>query len=199
MPARPAELLDALLKYLRGERRTLGMPAEARARLAAWLQAELAPAASPVPPAAGARAAPAAGEAPAAAPGWLLVFTDGASRGNPGLAAAGVVVYAADGELHREGKALGVLTNNQAEYRALLLGLAAARRLGGERVELAMDSELIVRQLEGRYKVKHAQLKPLYEEARLALAGFTAWRVRHVPRAENALADALANQALDSL
>jgi len=198
MPGTPDKHLPALLGYLRGERRTLGLAAEARARLAAWLETELAAGAAPVG-APAASSTPAPGSGPQAPPGWLLVFTDGASRGNPGLAAAGVVVYAAGGELHREGKALGVLTNNQAEYRALLLGLAAVRRLGGERVEVAMDSELIVRQLEGRYKVKHAQLKPLYEEARLALAGFTAWRVRHVPRAENALADALANEALDSL
>lgn len=212
MPAPAATSLEALLKYLRGESRTLRLPAEARAALAVWLEAALAasPAAAPAAaPTAMPTAAPAATPAataaapggPAAAAGWLLLFTDGASRGNPGPAAAGIVIYgqAAAGELHREGQALGILTNNQAEYRALLLGLAAARRLGGARVEVAMDSELIVRQLQGRYKVKHPQLKPLYEQARFALAAFTAWRVRHVPRAENALADALANQALDSL
>jgi ribonuclease HI len=201
MSAAPERHLPALLAYLRGERRTLGFAGEDRARLAAWLETVLGAAGAPAAPAAApaARPAPLPGKGPVAAPGWLLLFTDGASRVNPGLAAAGIVVYSAAGELHREGQALGVLTNNQAEYRALLLGLAAARRLGGERLEVAMDSELIVRQLEGRYKVKHAQLKPLYEEARLALAGFASWRVRHVPRAENALADALANEALDSL
>ncbi len=72
-------------------------------------------------------------------------------------------------------------------------------RLGFRDVEIAMDSELIVRQLEGRYKVKNAGLKPLYEEARLKLNGFVKWQVRHVPRAENSVADGLANEALDSL
>lgn len=198
MPAGPDPQLDALLSYLRGERRSLGLDAAARAGLAARLEAALAGAAPPAPALPATTALPALGS-PRAARGWLLVFTDGASRGNPGPAAAGFVLYAEQGELHREARSLGVLTNNQAEYRALLLGLAAARRLGGERVEIAMDSELVVRQLEGRYKVKHPLLKPLYEEARLALTAFSAWRVRHIPRAENALADALANQALDSL
>jgi ribonuclease HI len=211
MPAPAAQHLAALLTFLRGDSRTLRLSGAERAALADWLAANLSPplpgAPAPPPPAivpAAAIPGPGTGAGtggPAAAAGWLLLFTDGASRGNPGPAAAGIVLYgsAAEGELHREGQALGVLTNNQAEYRALLLGLAAARRLGGARVEIAMDSELIVRQLQGRYKVKHPQLKPLHEQARFALAAFTAWRVRHVPRAENALADALANQALDSL
>ena len=91
------------------------------------------------------------------------------------------------------------MTNNQAEYRALLLGLKTVAQLGFLKVEIALDSELIVRQLEGRYKVKNLALKPLYEEARMLLMKFGVWRVRHVPRAENARADALANEALDSL
>lgn len=200
-PVGDAERLAALLRFLRGESRTLGLAAEARAQLAEWLSARLPEAAPPALAAPG--AAPDAGATPGVPlrPGWHRLFTDGASRGNPGLAAAGIVLYGgpAGAVLFREGRALGILTNNQAEYRALLLGLAAARRLGVERLEIAMDSELIVRQLEGRYRVKHPLLKPLYEEARLALAGFTGWRVQHVPRAENALADALANAALDSL
>lgn len=205
-PVGDAERLAALLRFLRGESRSLGLSAEARAQLAEWLAARLPAGSAPVaavPTATPAAAAPAAAATPGGPlrPGWHRLFSDGASRGNPGLAAAGLVLYGGPtgAELFREGRALGILTNNQAEYRALLLGLAAAQRLGVERLEIAMDSELIVRQLEGRYKVKHPQLKPLYEEARLALAGFTGWRVQHVPRAENALADALANAALDSL
>lgn len=200
-PLGDVDRLAALLRFLRGESRALGLDPEARAQLADWLSARLPDAAAPAPAAPSAPSVPAAHPGAALRPGWHRLFTDGASRGNPGLAAAGIVLYGGPGggELHREGRALGILTNNQAEYRALLLGLAAARRLGVERLEIAMDSELIVRQLEGRYKVKHPQLKPLYEEARLALAAFTGWRVRHVPRAENALADALANAALDSL
>lgn len=186
--------LPILLAFLRGERARLELDPDRRRALADWLAALGGEAASESVP----------GRRAVAAEDWVLLHTDGASRGNPGPAAAGIVLYgpgagANRAELHREGVALGVLTNNQAEYRALLLGLAAAGRLGAERVELAMDSELIVRQLEGRYKVKNAGLKPLYEEARLALTTFTAWRVRHVRRAENAVADALANEALDSL
>lgn len=124
---------------------------------------------------------------------------DGASRGNPGPAALGVVVSLDGVEIYRHGRALGTLTNNQAEYRSLLAGLEAVRRLGFRRLEVAMDSELVVRQLEGRYKVKNAGLKPLHAAAKAALAGFDAARVRHVPRGENAAADALANEALDSL
>lgn len=194
--------LPALLAYLRGERARLDLAPDRRRALADWLAAlggESPAAAAPAP-----TPAPASARQAVAPEDWVLLHTDGASRGNPGLAAAGIVIYGPGAganrpELHREGVALGVLTNNQAEYRALLLGLAAASRLGARRVELAMDSELIVRQLEGRYKVKNAGLKPLYEEARLALTRFVAWRARHVPRAENAVADALANEALDSL
>ncbi|MEA2355898.1 MAG: ribonuclease, partial [Solirubrobacteraceae bacterium] len=88
-------------------------------------------------------------------------------------------------------------TNNVAEYRALLLGLERARELGAREVEVINDSELVAKQVTGRYKVKHADMKPLHAEARAALAGFERWSIRSVPRAENADADALVNAALD--
>jgi ribonuclease HI len=86
-----------------------------------------------------------------------------------------------------------------AEYRALLLGLRRARELGATEVQLVNDSELVARQLTGDYKVKHAGLKPLHEQARAALEGFERWSIRSVPRAENARADGLVNQKLDGV
>lgn len=92
---------------------------------------------------------------------------------------------------------LGETTNNVAEYRALLLGLARARELGVDEVEVVNDSELIARQVNGQYKVKHAAMRPLHAQAMAALREFDRWRVRSVPRAQNAEADALVNAALD--
>jgi ribonuclease HI len=129
----------------------------------------------------------------------VVVHVDGGARGNPGPAAIGVVVSAADGTLlDRHGERIGETTNNVAEYRALLDGLARARALGATEVEVIGDSELIAKQVNGAYKVKHAGLKPLHAEAQRALAGFARWRVRSVPRAQNADADALVNAALDA-
>jgi ribonuclease HI len=91
-----------------------------------------------------------------------------------------------------------VATNNVAEYRALLRGVERAQALGATEVEIVNDSELVAKQLTGAYKVKHAAMKPLYAEAIAALRRFDAWRVRSVPRAENARADELVNQALDA-
>ena len=128
----------------------------------------------------------------------LIAYTDGASRGNPGPSAYGVVVYDEDGkELHRSGKALGHGTNNQAEYHGAVAALEAALGLGATELELRMDSELIVRQLQGRYRVKNPKLIPLHNRLlalRDRLDGFTPV---HVPRAQNKVADALANEALD--
>jgi ribonuclease HI len=129
----------------------------------------------------------------------LVVHVDGGSRGNPGPAAAGAVLHTPAGELVDEAnRTIGRATNNVAEYRALLLGLERARALGATEVELINDSELIAKQLTGRYKVKHPDMKPLHAEARKALSGFERWSIRSVPRAENAHADALVNQALDA-
>jgi ribonuclease HI len=124
---------------------------------------------------------------------------DGGARGNPGPAAIGAVVSDADGgELLAEGRYIGESTNNVAEYKGLLLGLELARSLGATEVEVINDSELVARQIGGQYKVKNASLKPLFDEAMTALRGFDAWSVRNVPRAENARADELVNEALDA-
>ncbi|HWF23921.1 MAG TPA: ribonuclease HI family protein [Solirubrobacteraceae bacterium] len=129
----------------------------------------------------------------------VTVNVDGGSRGNPGPAAIGVVVAGPDGAVLDEvAEAIGVTTNNVAEYRALLRGLERARALGATEVEIVGDSELIARQLTGRYKVKHPAMKPLYLEAMDALRAFERWKIRTVPRALNADADALVNAALDA-
>jgi len=130
----------------------------------------------------------------------VVVHVDGGSRGNPGPAAAASVVSSVSGEILDEAsELLGTQTNNVAEYRALLLGLARARALGASEVELVNDSELIAKQVRGLYKVKHAAMRPLHREAMSALRAFEAWKIRTVPRAQNADADALVNAALDGV
>ena len=128
----------------------------------------------------------------------LTVNVDGGARGNPGPAAIGVVVRDDEGEkVVERGERIGNATNNVAEYRALLAGIALAAEHGATELDLIGDSELVVRQVEGRYKVKDATLRELHAEAKRALAGFDAWTIRHVRRAENADADRLVNAALD--
>ena len=128
----------------------------------------------------------------------LVVHVDGGSRGNPGPAAAAAVLSTPDGEVVDEAAVtLGRTTNNVAEYRGLLLGLERAAALGADEVEVINDSELIAHQVNGRYKVKHADMKPLHAAALEALGAFDRWSIRPVPRAQNAEADALVNQALD--
>jgi ribonuclease HI len=128
----------------------------------------------------------------------VIVHVDGGARGNPGPAAAACVISSPEGELLGEhAELLGRATNNVAEYRALLLGLARARELGASEVEVVGDSELIAKQVQGVYKVKHPAMRPLYLEAMEALRGFDRWSIRTVPRARNADADALVNAALD--
>ena len=127
------------------------------------------------------------------------LYTDGASRGNPGLAGAGMVLLDADGrEIAAKSAYLGKCTNNVAEYKALLLGLELARQAGCEKLTVYLDSELVVRQLSGIYKVKNAALKPLYEQARQLLRSFAEVSVAHVVRAKNKRADELANQGIDN-
>jgi ribonuclease HI len=129
----------------------------------------------------------------------LVVHVDGGARGNPGPAAAAAVVSTPDGDVLDEAhELLGSVTNNVAEYRGLLLGLDRARALGADEVEVVNDSELVAKQVNGEYKVKHADMKPLHAAATTALGEFARWRVRSVPRAQNAAADALVNQALDA-
>jgi ribonuclease HI len=128
----------------------------------------------------------------------VIVHVDGGARGNPGPAAAACVISSPEGEvLGEHTQLLGKVTNNVAEYRALLLGLQQARELGANEIEVIGDSELIAKQVNGLYKVKHEAMKPLYREATAALGGFEHWSIRTVPRAQNAHADALVNAALD--
>jgi ribonuclease HI len=129
----------------------------------------------------------------------VIVHVDGGARGNPGPAAAAAVVSDVDGQvLDEAAEVLGVVTNNVAEYRGLLLGLQRAHELGATEVEIVNDSELVAKQVNGEYKVKHADMKPLHRAATEVLEGFDRWSVRSVPRAQNAHADALVNQALDA-
>jgi ribonuclease HI len=129
----------------------------------------------------------------------LTVNVDGGARGNPGPAAIGAIVRDGAGEvLGERGERIGRATNNVAEYRALLLGIELATELGASELELIGDSELIVRQVEGRYKVKDATMKELHAQVKAALAPFESWSIRHVRREHNADADRLVNQALDA-
>jgi ribonuclease HI len=128
---------------------------------------------------------------------WSL-YCDGASRGNPGEAGAGVVLIDAFDDIRvQHGEYLGQATNNVAEYQALLLGLQMARNLGVKKIQVFADSELLVRQLNGQYRVKAAHLLPLWEKARQALREFATHAVSHVPRELNYLADRQANGAID--
>src|SRR4051812_26902641 len=124
----------------------------------------------------------------------VVVHVDGGARGNPGPAAAAAVVSPPEGEeLAEAAERIGTATNNVAEYRGLLLGLEKARELGADEVEVVNDSELIAKQVNGEYKVKHADMKPLHARALEQLRGFERWTIRSVPRAQNTDADALVN------
>lgn len=128
------------------------------------------------------------------------MHTDGASRGNPGPAAIGVVITAPSGRLLAEfGEALRPTTNNVAEYTAVIRGLERARALGARRVRCLMDSQLVVRQLNGSYRVKHRDMLPLYRKVLELIQQFEEVTFEHVPRDQNAEADRLANQALDGV
>jgi ribonuclease HI len=126
------------------------------------------------------------------------LFADGGSRGNPGPAASAAVLLDPGGELVEEiGAYLGVATNNVAEWTALVLGLEAAEKRGIRRLSVRLDSELVVKQLRGEYRVKHEGLQPLYQRARRLLRDFAEVEIQHVPRAQNKLADKLVNRVLD--
>ncbi len=128
----------------------------------------------------------------------LRIYTDGGSRGNPGPAGAGVVIRDEKGrELFAGGFYLGEATNNIAEYQGLIRALEQAATLHGDELDIAMDSELVVKQMNGQYRVKNAHLKPLYERARELTDSFKAVAVRHVYREQNARADMLVNKAID--
>lgn len=129
----------------------------------------------------------------------LTVHVDGGARGNPGPAAIAAVISDDDGEvIHEASETIGRATNNVAEYRALLLGIERAKLLGATEIDVVGDSELIVKQVRGEYKVKDAGLRPLHSAAQKALGEFAEWSLRHVKRERNADADALVNQALDA-
>jgi ribonuclease HI len=136
----------------------------------------------------------------------FIVRTDGAARGNPGPASAGAALFRADRPDARDPWAvpdasisdyLGVQTNNVAEYIGVVRALELARDLGAVEVHLLLDSKLIVEQLAGRWRVKDAKLIPLWAAARQTLHGFDRWTATHVPRAQNGVADGLANEAID--
>jgi probable phosphoglycerate mutase len=139
-------------------------------------------------------------------PGFL-VRTDGAARGNPGPASCGAVLIALDRPDARDPRAvpdasisdyLGIQTNNVAEYTGTLRAVRLGAELGARRLELLLDSKLIVEQLQGRWRVKDAKLQPLWAEALRTLRTLPGgWSAAHVPRAQNSLADALANEAID--
>ncbi|HEY1977291.1 MAG TPA: ribonuclease HI family protein [Candidatus Baltobacteraceae bacterium] len=134
-----------------------------------------------------------------AIPPEATLFADGGSRGNPGPAASGAVLLDAGGALLEEvGEYLGIATNNVAEWTALLLGLQAAANRGIRRLAVRLDSELVVRQMLGEYRVKHADLQPLHRRALALLRRFEHVDVRHVPRKQNAAADKLVNRVLDA-
>ena len=128
----------------------------------------------------------------------LRLFTDGAARGNPGPSGAGVVIEDDQGVrlrgLHRY---IGTGTNNEAEYKALIEGLKAVMEWKPDRLEVYLDSKLVVEQINGRYKIKKVELQPLHRQAKSMLDGFDEWVVAHIERERNRGADALANRALD--
>ncbi len=140
-----------------------------------------------------------------AEPGFVI-RTDGAARGNPGPASLGAALIRLDRPDAHDPRAqpdatisdyLGIRTNNVAEYTGVLRAVRLAAELGARRVELLLDSNLIVEQLHGRWRVKDAKLAPLHAEARRLLAGFDRWSAAHVRRAENFAADAMCNEAIE--
>jgi len=136
--------------------------------------------------------------APREPPDHLVVYVDGACSGNPGPCGCAAVVKTPDGQTVLEkARAFGPATNNVAEYQGVLLGLETAARLGARRLTIRSDSELMVRQLAGEYKVRSPGLKPLYQQARRLLAPFESVEIEHVPRTRNTEADALARKALE--
>lgn len=128
---------------------------------------------------------------------WLLMV-DGAARGNPGEAGCGAVICDETGAVVKElSRYLGHATNNVAEYEGLLMGLEALIQMGKKKIRVQSDSQLLVRQLNGQYRVKDEKLKLLFERAVILLRQFDSVRIVHVPRELNKLADRLANQGID--
>lgn len=129
----------------------------------------------------------------------LIIYTDGGARGNPGPAASGAVIYGADKELLLQAsKYIGETTNNQAEYQAVILALEKAKELEGDELEFYLDSELVVRQINREYKVKNAELAPLFLKIHNLSLSFKKVAFKHIPRELNKEADKLVNQAIDN-
>jgi len=127
----------------------------------------------------------------------VVIHSDGASRGNPGLAAIGATIKDEQGKLIAIiSQRIGRTTNNQAEYRAIVAALEEAIRLGARQVELNSDSELVVRQIKGEYRVRKATLKPLYQQVKQLQSRLESFTINHIPRQQNIEADRLANKAL---
>ncbi|MDH7500569.1 MAG: ribonuclease HI family protein [candidate division NC10 bacterium] len=129
----------------------------------------------------------------------LMIYIDGASRGNPGPAGIGIAVVGPGGELLAEESVyIGEATNNVAEYSALLAALRKAKEMGAERVQVRTDSELLYRQMQGRYRVRSPRLMGLFQEVLALSKGFVHFRLQRIPRRENGRADQLANLAIDA-
>jgi ribonuclease HI len=203
----PSQLLLAIAQHEPHEATLRALPGLTHDQLVKLLRgAAIALARASAPVAAGTSAAAASPEPQAASrkpqaeavTGRVAVYSDGASRGNPGPAGAGAVVLDAQGRvIARLGKFLGRHTNNVAEYEGLLLGLRHALQLGAREVDVRADSELLIKQLAGAYRVKNEGLKPLFEEAQRLLKRFDKISLRHVPREANTLADEMSNRAID--
>lgn len=127
----------------------------------------------------------------------LTIFTDGASRNNPGEAGAGVLILRDNKPVAKLARYLGTTTNNIAEYTAAIMGMEHAVKLGASSVRLFADSELLVKQLNGQYKVKNEGLKSLHHKVKELIAKIGSVEVQYIPRAQNKEADALANKAID--
>lgn len=191
-----AEVLRFIARHEALQATLDAFPDRTRESLAALLESA-ASRASNAPTAPPAKAPPAS--TPSLSTAKLVrVYSDGAARGNPGPAGAGAVITDAQGRiLERLGKFLGRQTNNFAEYQGVLLGLTRAHEMGAREVEVYADSELMIRQLGGQYKVKSESLRPLYDEAVRRLREFDRVRLVHVPREMNRDADEMSNRAID--
>jgi len=127
----------------------------------------------------------------------LIIYTDGGSRGNPGPGALGVVIEDESGHsITQISRRIGETTNNRAEYLAIIAGLDEAARLGAVDVEVRSDSELLVKQISGQYRVRHPELKPLFEQVHYLIGRFQSFRIVHIPRGRNKAAHALSHSAL---
>ena len=128
----------------------------------------------------------------------VTIYTDGASRGNPGPAAVGAVIRDENKTLAEISHRIGFATNNQAEYIAIIIALEKAIKLGIKHVTLKADSQLVVQQLKGKYRVKKAALKPLYQQVKQLTSSLESFAIAYIPREQNREADKLANMALDT-